>query len=98
MRAESAPMVLAVLGRIFIDDNHRTLTESRLVSMVDELLRAVNERAGGEHAAYPRTAKEYVDAWASPDVGLLRKVLSRWSSRGGIRRHERCGTRLSVGG
>lgn len=73
MRAESAPMVLAVLGRIFIDDNHRTLTESRLVSMVDELLRAVNERAGGEHAAYPRTAKEYVDTWASPDVGLLRK-------------------------
>lgn len=88
MRADSAPMVLAVLGRIFIDDNHRTLTESRLVSLVDELLSAVNEHAGGEHAgggpagggpaggghaAYPRTAKEYVDTWASPEVGLLRK-------------------------
>ena len=56
MRADSAPMVLAVLGRIFIDDNHRTLTESRLVSLVDELLSAVNEHAGGEHAGGGRTA------------------------------------------
>lgn len=73
MRADTAPMVLAVLGRIFVTDNHRTVTESDLVARVGELLDEVNEAAGGQSAAFPRSAKEYVDVWAGPEMGLLRK-------------------------
>jgi len=73
MRADSAPLVLAVLGRIFVTDNARTVTESQLVSKVQDLLDAVNEAAGGEQPAYPRSAKEYIDTWAGPEAGLLRK-------------------------
>ncbi|MBK8437401.1 MAG: DUF3375 domain-containing protein [Austwickia sp.] len=73
MRADTAPMVLAILGRVFVAENHRTVTESHLVAMVDEHLSGVNETAGEHGGAYPRTAKEYVGAWAGPDVGLLRK-------------------------
>ena len=73
MRAETAPMVLAILGQIFVAENSRTVIESDLVAKVGELLDAANEVAGGEGAAYPRTAKDYLDTWASPDVGLLRK-------------------------
>lgn len=73
MRADTAPMVLAILGRVFVVDNRRTVGESELVALVADLLEAVNDAAGGEHAAYPRTAKEYVDTWADPQAGLLRK-------------------------
>jgi len=73
MRADTAPVVLAILGRIFVEDNHRTVPASRLVAMVDELLDAANEAAGGDDTAYPRSAKDYIDAWASPELGLLRK-------------------------
>lgn len=73
MRADTAPMVLAVLGRIFVSENQRTVTETDLVARVDELLEAVNEAAGADERAFPRTAKEYVDTWSGPEVGLLRK-------------------------
>ncbi len=73
MRADTAPMVLSILGRIFVTDNHRTVSESHLVAAVDELLNAVNEEAGAQSPVYARTAKEYVDTWADPEVGLLRK-------------------------
>ncbi len=75
LRADTAPMVLAVLGRIFVVDNARTLPEGELLDRVDDLIYAINAGlpTDGEKPAYPRSPREYVDAWAHPDAGWLRK-------------------------
>ena len=74
LRADSAPLVLAVLGQIFVVENVRTIAESALLSRVDEVLYQVNRSLDpdGEQPAYPRTARQYVQSWAAPDVGWLR--------------------------
>lgn len=75
LRADSAPFVLAVLGRIFVLDNVRSIPESDLVTRVDEQLHGINSTldATGDRPAYPRSARDYVDTWAAPEQGWLRK-------------------------
>ncbi|HET7305339.1 MAG TPA: DUF3375 domain-containing protein [Segeticoccus sp.] len=93
LRADTAPLVLAVLGRIFVVDNVRTISESDLLTRVDEELYGINaslrdggrarggsgagslgeEQDGAEQAAYPRSARDYVETWAAPEQGWLRK-------------------------
>ena len=69
LRADNAALVLAALGEIFVVDNVRSIAEGDLVARVDDVLHALNSGT----AAYPRSAKDYVDAWAAPDQGWLRK-------------------------
>lgn len=71
LRADNAPLVLSFLGRVFIDDNVRDISASRLVSQLDDELFALNERLG--EGAYPKSAQAYLDDWASPQSGWLRK-------------------------
>ncbi len=75
LRADTAPLVLSVLGQIFIADNVRTIAETDLLSRVDDLLYAANTMTseGEGRPGYPRSAREYVDTWAAPDQGWLRK-------------------------
>ncbi|WP_026918604.1 DUF3375 domain-containing protein [Gordonia shandongensis] len=77
LRADSAPLVLSFLGRVFVDDNVREISESALVSLLDEELHRLNERLGPDAdsgaPAYPRTPKAYLDEWAAPTTGWLRK-------------------------
>ena len=104
LRADNAPLILSVLGTIFILDNARTLSESDLIARVDDYIYAINaglpgdddttgddvHREGrapddlsmagvpkvdqeGRTAAYRGTARAYVEAWARPDTGWLRK-------------------------
>ncbi len=75
LRADNAPLVLAVLGRIFILENARTLAESDLLARVDDLLYAINAAlpVDGDRRTYPRSPREYVEVWAHPDQGWLRK-------------------------
>jgi flagellar motility protein MotE (MotC chaperone) len=75
LRADSAPFVLAVLGRIFVLDNARSMAEGELVARVDEELHGINSTldAVGDRPAYPRSARDYVDTWAAPEQGWLRK-------------------------
>lgn len=85
LRADTAPLVLAVLGQVFVTDNVRSITEGDLVVRVDDALHAINaalaDRAGGSaatsgegaRAAYPRSARDYVETWAAPEAGWLRK-------------------------
>ena len=75
LRADSAPLILHVLGQIFIVDNVRMIAEPDLLTRVDDLLYAVNTStltADGT-PPYPRSARAYVDSWADPDQGWLRK-------------------------
>lgn len=89
LRADTSPLVLAVLGTIFIVENVRTISETDLVSRVDDALYLLNQSArvssddgptvvdvhvGDDWAAtYPRSAREYVDTWSSAGNGWLRK-------------------------
>jgi hypothetical protein len=71
LRADHAPLVLSFLGRVYVDENARSLRFAELVDRLDDTLYALNERLGAE--AFPRPAKAYVDDWASAESGWLRK-------------------------
>lgn len=75
LRADTAALVLHVLGQIFVVDNVRTIAESDLISRVDDLLFTVNAATPTDDgsASYPRSARQYVDWWAAPEQGWLRK-------------------------
>lgn len=71
LRADNAPLVLSFLGRVFVADNARSVSAAELVARLDDELFAVNERLGA--GTFPKSAKAYLDDWASPDAGWLRK-------------------------
>ncbi len=70
LRASNAALILGFLGRVFVDENVRTMPGSQLVALLDDELYGANE--GLAEPAYPRPAKEYLEEWAS-EAGWLRK-------------------------
>jgi hypothetical protein len=74
LRADNAALVLSFLGRVFVTDNVRSISATELASRLDDELYALNQRdreQGGRR--YPKPAKAYLDDWAVPEVGWLRK-------------------------
>jgi hypothetical protein len=74
LRADNAPLVLSFLHGVFVADNVRSISAAELASRLDDELYAVNLRdseRGGER--YPKSAKAYLDDWAAPQAGWLRK-------------------------
>lgn len=71
LRADSAPLVLSFLGRVFVDENVRSISAADLTARLNDVLVDVNTRLGD--GTFPRPAREYLDTWASPDNGWLRK-------------------------
>ncbi len=71
LRADNAPLVLSFLGRVFVDDNVRDISASQLITRLDDELYMLNERLG--EGTYPKSAKAYLDDWAAPEAGWLRK-------------------------
>ncbi|MGB6040475.1 MAG: DUF3375 family protein, partial [Gordonia sp. (in: high G+C Gram-positive bacteria)] len=71
LRADNAPLLLSFLGRVFVDDNVREISESALISLLDDELYSLNKRLG--EGTYPRTPKAYLDEWSAADTGWLRK-------------------------
>ena len=72
LRADHAPLVLSFLHQVFVIENVRSIPASELASRLDDELYALNER-GGEPKKFPRPAKAYLDDWAAPEAGWLRK-------------------------
>jgi hypothetical protein len=70
LRADNAPLVLSFLHRVFIEENIRAIPAAELASRLDDQLYALNERGP---RSFPRPAREYLDEWASPESGWLRK-------------------------
>jgi hypothetical protein len=70
LRADNAPLVIGFLGRVFVDDNVRAISQADLVSQLDDELYALRERLG--ERTYPKGAAAYVSDWAGPDSGWLR--------------------------
>jgi len=74
LRAENAPLVLSFLHRVFVADNVRSISAAELASRLDDELYAHNQRESERHdRRYPKSAKAYLDDWAAPEAGWLRK-------------------------
>lgn len=71
LNARTAPLVLSFLARVFVDGNRSNVAASSLAAELDDELYALNQRLGND--AYPKAAASYLDDWASPDRGWLRK-------------------------
>lgn len=69
--ADHAPLLVSFLHRTFIVPNVRTLSRDELVSKLEDQLFALREQEGPD--AFPRSAAQYLDEWASDDHGWLRK-------------------------
>ncbi|GIJ30363.1 hypothetical protein Vqi01_55250 [Micromonospora qiuiae] len=71
LRADHAALVLSFLGRVFVEENVRSISGVELTARLADELYALNERLGA--GTFPRAAKAYLDDWAQPEVGWLRK-------------------------
>jgi Protein of unknown function (DUF3375) len=72
LRSPHAPLILSFCGRVFVDDNRGGQPAQTLVGQLDDELYALNTRVEGE-PPFPRPAQAYLDDWASPEKGWLRK-------------------------
>ena len=74
--ADSAPLVLGFLGEVF-EGNARSVSASDLTARLEDVLFALNEdsAAGADRPAarFPRKPAEYLNSWAAPEAGWLRK-------------------------
>ena len=68
--ADNAPLILSFFERIFVEDNVRSISAADLTSRLDDELYTLNQR---HEPPFPKSAKAYLDDWAAPQVGWLRK-------------------------
>lgn len=71
LRSDHAALVASFLNRVFITPNQRVLAQSDLAEALEDDLYALRERLGAD--VFPRSALDYLNDWASPEKGWLRK-------------------------
>ena len=71
LRSDHAALAASFLDRVFITPNERVLSQSDLAEALEDELYALRERSGED--AFPRGALDYLNDWASPEKGWLRK-------------------------
>ncbi len=71
LRSDHAALVASFLNRVFIAPNERVLAQSDLAEALEDELYAIRERSGAD--AFPKAALDYLNDWASPEKGWLRK-------------------------
>lgn len=70
LRAHNAPLILAFLGGRFIEGNRGAVPAGELVSALDDFLYAVHRTEPERYVADPAA---YLDDWATPEAGWLRR-------------------------
>jgi hypothetical protein len=74
LRADNSPLILSFLYQVFIEGNVRFIAATELASRLDDALYALNERLADDgQSRFPKAPKAYLDDWASPEAGWLRK-------------------------
>jgi Protein of unknown function (DUF3375) len=68
---DSAPLILSFIEKVFVEDNVRAISASALAGRLDDELYAAYERLG--HGALRKPATAYLEDWAAPGAGWLRK-------------------------
>jgi flagellar motility protein MotE (MotC chaperone) len=77
LRSDHAPLIASFLQRVFIVTNVRVMAQADLSEALEDELFALRERLGNE--AFPKTALEYLNDWASTEKGWLRKFYTHGS-------------------
>lgn len=71
LRSEHAPLVASFLHRAFVAPNLRVMAAADLAEALEDELYALRQQYGDDH--FPRPAIDYLNDWASPEKGWLRK-------------------------
>ena len=71
LRSDHAPLVASFLHRVFVVPNVRVMSAADLAESLEDELYALRLHLG--ESAFPKAALEYLNDWASPDKGWLRK-------------------------
>ncbi len=66
-----APLVASFLHRVFVAPNVRMMAAADLAEALEDELYALRRQLGDE--AFPKPALDYLNDWAAPDKGWLRK-------------------------
>lgn len=71
LSSDHAPLVASFLHRVFVAPNLRVMAAADLSEALEDELYALRMQLG--ETAFPKPALEYLNDWASPDKGWLRK-------------------------
>lgn len=71
LRADHAALVASFLHRVFVAPNVRGMAAADLAEALDDQLYALRQQLGED--AFPKPAIDYLNDWAAPDKGWLRK-------------------------
>lgn len=77
LRSEHAPLIASFLHRVFVEPNVRVMVAADLAEALEDELYALRDRLGAE--AFPKAATVYLNEWASPEKGWLRKFYRQGS-------------------
>jgi len=77
LRSDNAPLVTAFLQRVFITPNLRVMAQADLAEALEDELFALRQQLGAE--SFPKAALDYLNDWASPAKGWLRKFYRQGS-------------------
>ncbi|OOH87735.1 hypothetical protein BMT54_09340 [Pasteurellaceae bacterium 15-036681] len=69
--SDNAPLIISFLYKAFIEPNERVIDEAILSEMLEDHLYQLREQLGEK--AFPKSAKDYLNDWASAENGWLRK-------------------------
>jgi flagellar motility protein MotE (MotC chaperone) len=69
--SDHAALIGSFLGRVFIAPNRRFIPQAELAEALEDDLYGLRERFGVD--AFPKSALDYLNDWASPDKAWLRK-------------------------
>jgi hypothetical protein len=71
LRSDHAALVASFLHRVFVAPNLRVMAAADLAEALEDELYALRQQLGDE--AFPKSALDYLNDWAAPDRGWLRK-------------------------
>lgn len=77
LRSDHAPLVASFLHRVFVAPNMRVIAAADLAEALEDELYALRDSLGAE--AFPKSGLDYLNDWASPEKGWLRKFYRQGS-------------------
>lgn len=71
LRSDHASLIASFLHRVFVEPNVRVMAAADLSEALEDELFALREQSGDD--AFPKSGADYLNDWAEPDKGWLRK-------------------------
>ncbi len=65
------PLIASFLQEAFVNSNVREISQPDLVELLEDMLFGLRDQLGDD--AFPKSASEYLNDWAAPEKGWLRK-------------------------